>query len=154
MSPSQSVLVCSPAFPCSSQSFPVCQYVQAPPMILFGPAQCLRRRIVLLCPLAGPLLPAAFPQCVFPILSQLSAFSCCSPSSKCPSFDSQYLQLVAAPPTTSSPSYAWWSHLVSSCFSPVPPSVRFLPFPVISSLAVCSPSVSCLCVLQPIHGHP
>jgi len=34
-------------------------------MILFGPTQCLRRRIVLLCSLAGPFLSAAFPQCVF-----------------------------------------------------------------------------------------
>ena len=48
VSPSRSVLVCSPAFPCSRQYSPVCQYVQAPPMILFGPAQCLRRRFVLL----------------------------------------------------------------------------------------------------------
>jgi hypothetical protein len=35
----------------------------------------------------------------------------------------------------------------------VPPSVRFLSFPVHRSLAVCFRSVSCLCVLQPIHGH-
>lgn len=57
----------------------------------------------LACVLPSPLLPVVFPQFVFLVLSQLSAFSCCSPSSKRPSFDSQHLQLVAALPTTSSP---------------------------------------------------
>ena len=152
MSPSRSVLVCSPAFPCSRQYSPVCQYVQAPPMILFGLAQCLRRRIVSFCSPAGPLLPAAFPQCVFLVLSQLSAFSCCSPSSKCPSFDSQYIQLVAAPPTTPSPSYVWWSHhSVSPCFSP---RTSFGPISFLSSASLprCLLPLSVVSVCPPAHS--
>ena len=106
----------------------------------------------LACVLFSPLLPVAFPQCVSLLLSQLSAFSCCSPSSKCPSFDSQYLQLVAAPPTTPSPSYVWWSlHSVSSCFSPVPPSVRFSSFPS-ASLPRCLLPLSVVSVCPPAHS--
>ena len=160
VSPSRSVLVCSPAFPCSRQFSPVCQYVQAQPMILFDPVQCLRRRIVLLAcspgyspsPVAGPLLPVVFPQFVFLVFSQPSAFSCCSPSSKCPSFDSQYLQLVAAPPTTSSPSYVWWSHpSVSSCFSP---RTSFGPISFLSSasLPCCLLPLSVVSVCPPAHS--
>jgi hypothetical protein len=99
-----------------------------------------------------PFLPAAFPQCVFPILSQLSAFSCCSLSSKRPSFDSQYLQLVAAPSTASSPSYAWWSHhSVSSCLSP---RTSFGPISSLSSASLprCLLPLSVVSVCPPAHS--
>ena len=140
--------------------FPQCVSMFKPsPMILFSPhslpasSHCCV--CVVPCPRAccpssvpGPSSPAVFPQALVPQFPQLSVFSCCSPSSKRPSFDSQYLQLVAAPP----PRLLVRVALVSVCPSaPSPHFLRseYLPVPFSAFFTACSCTVSCLRVFPP-----